>query len=138
MDPLSAVSRLAGAGMKAQALRLRVVAENMANAQSTGLAPGQEPYRRRTILFESVLDRAIGATSVEVDRFSTDPTAFPMEHNPGHPAADENGNVLMPNVNMLIELADMREANLSYTANLQMIKHARSMVTSTLDILRAS
>jgi flagellar basal-body rod protein FlgC len=137
MDPLSAISRLAGAGLEAQASRLKVVAQNMANVRSTGDVPGADPYQRRTIVFEAVLDRQIGARSVEVGKISTDPTPFRIEHLPGHPAADAEGNVKMPNVNMLIEMADMQEANRTYEANLQMIGHARSMAGQLLDLLRS-
>ena len=136
-DPLSAISRLAGAGLEAQAHRLKIVAENMANVRSTGTAPGADPYRRRTIVFETVLDREIGARSVEVDKISEDPTPFRVEHLPGHPAADADGYVKLPNVNMLIEMADMQEANRTYEANLQMIGHARSMAGQLLDLIRS-
>lgn len=136
IDPLTAVGRLAGAGMEAQAHRLKIVAENMANVRSTGISPGADPYRRQTIVFQAELDRAIGARSVDVKEVSTDPTPFSVEYAPGHPAADAEGMVKFPNVNMLIEMADMREANRSYEANLQMIRHARAMVAQTLDLLR--
>ncbi len=136
VDALSAVSRLAGAGMEAQAHRLKIVAENMANVRSTGVEPGADPYRRQTIVFEAHLDRELGAQTVDVEKISRDPTPFRVEFLPGHPAADADGFVKFPNVNMLIEMADMREANRSYEANLQMIKHARAMVAQTLDLLR--
>jgi flagellar basal-body rod protein FlgC len=136
VDPLSAIGRLAGAGLEAQAHRLKIVAENLANVRSTGEMPGADPYRRRTIVFEAVLDREIGATSVAVDQVSVDPTPFKLEFDPGHPAADAEGNVKLPNVNMLIEMADMREANRSYEANLQMIRHGRSMAGELLELLR--
>ena len=136
IDPLLTASRLASAGLEAQSLRMRVVSENLANAQSTGDAPGAEPYARKTVSFRAELDRAVGAASVRVSGIGTDQTPFRTEHDPGNPAADQNGNVKLPNVNMLVEMADMREANRSYEANLQVIKQARAMVASVIDLLK--
>ncbi len=136
IDPLVASSKLSSAGLEAQSLRLRVVSENVANAQSTGQTPGADPYSRKTVTFKSELDRTLGASSVSVKDVGTDETPFPVEYDPGNPAADENGMVKKPNVNMLIEMADMREANRSYEANLQMMKQVRSMISSTIDLLR--
>ncbi len=138
IDPLTIASRIAGAGLEAQATRLRVVSENIANAQSTSSAPGGDPYSRKTVLFQSDFDRALEAVSVRVKGLATDVSPFRVEHDPGHPAADESGNVKLPNVNMLVEMADMREANRSYEANLQMIKQARAMVSMTIDLLRST
>ncbi|MCF3932473.1 flagellar basal body rod protein FlgC [Acuticoccus sp. M5D2P5] len=137
VDPLSAVTRLAGAGLEAQSYRLRVVAENIANARSTGGAPGDDPYTRKTIVFASELDREVGALSVKVKSTALDESPYTLVHEPSHPAADADGNVKYPNVNPLIEMADMREANLSYEANLQMMKRARSMISMTIDLLRS-
>ncbi|AWN47736.1 flagellar basal body rod protein FlgC [Methylobacterium terrae] len=136
IDPLLAASRLASAGLEAQSLRMRVVSENLANAQSTGNAPGADPYARKTVTFQAELDRMVGAASVRVRDIGTDKTPFRVEHDPSNPAADQNGNVKLPNVNALIEMADMREANRSYEANLQVIKQARAMVASVIDLLR--
>ncbi|WP_132255151.1 flagellar basal body rod protein FlgC [Methylobacterium segetis] len=136
IDPLLSASRLASAGLEAQSLRMRVVSENLANAQSTGEAPGADPYARRTVTFRAELDRAVGAASVRVRGIGTDTTPFRTEHDPSNPAADGNGNVKLPNVNMLVEMADMREANRSYEANLQVIKQTRAMVASVIDLLR--
>jgi flagellar basal-body rod protein FlgC len=136
IDPLQISTRLASAGMEAQSLRLRVVAENIANAQSTGTEAGGDPYQRKTITFRTELDRAAGAASVRVRQIGTDQAPFRVEHDPGNPAADGNGDVKYPNVNVLIEMADMREANRSYEANLQMIKQARSLVASVIDLLK--
>lgn len=136
-DPLAAVSRLAGAGMEAQSYRMRVVSENIANARSTGGSPGAEPYQRKTIVFGAELDRKIGALSVGVKRTALDDAPFRIEYEPNHPAADPNGNVKYPNVNPIVEMADMREANLSYEANLQMMRSARSMISRTIDLLRS-
>ncbi len=136
IDPLQTASRLASAGLEAQSLRIRVVSENLANVQSTGNAPGADPYARKTVTFQAELDRMVGAASVRVREIDTDKTPFRVEHDPSNPAADQNGNVKLPNVNALIEMADMREANRSYEANLQVIKQARAMVASVIDLLR--
>jgi flagellar basal-body rod protein FlgC len=136
IDPLIASGKLSSAGLEAQSARLRVVSENIANANSTGRTPGSDPYSRKTITFRSELDRALGAASVSVKDVGQDEAPFPVEHDPGNPAADENGMVKKPNVNMLIEMADMREANRSYQANLQMMKQARAMISATIDLMR--
>ena len=138
MDPLKVTLRIAGSGLEAQSLRMRVVAENMANAESTGNSPGADPYQRKVISFAEALDEASGARLVKIEQISSDVAPFRVEHDPSHPAADENGFVKLPNVNTLIELADMREANRSYTANLQVIRQAREMITMTIDMLRTS
>ena len=137
IDPLLSASRLASAGLEAQSLRMRVVSENLANAQSTGEGPGADPYARKTVSFKAELDRAIGVASVRVSDIGTDRTPFRTEHDPGNPAADQSGMVKLPNVNMLVEMADMREANRSYEANLQVIKQARAMVASVIDLLKS-
>jgi flagellar basal-body rod protein FlgC len=136
-DPLQIVSKVAGAGLEAQSYRLRIVSENIANARSTGGTPGADPYQRRTVVFGAELDRTLGAFTVNVKRTGRDDSPFVLEHDPGSPAADDNGNVKMPNVNLLVEMADMREANRSYEANLQMMKRARSMIAETIDLLRS-
>jgi len=136
IDPLAASSRIAGAGMGAQSERMRVISENIANAQSTGQTAGSDPYIRKTITFRTALDRASGTAAVAVREMGEDKAPFKVEYDPGNPAADQNGNVKLPNVNMLIEMADMREANRSYEANLQMIKQTRSMVASIIELLR--
>ncbi len=136
MDALTAALKVAASGLGAQSERLRVVSENLANAQSTGTAPGADPYRRKTISFASELDRASGANIVEVSSIDRDPSDFPVEFQPGNEAADENGYVKMPNVNVLIEMADMTEANRSYEANLQVIKQARDLISMTIDLMR--
>lgn len=138
IDALSSAARIAAAGLKAQSMRMRVVSENIANAESTGSAPGADPYARKTISFESVLEGELNASSVEVSGVGTDTTPFRVEYDPGNPAADEDGNVKMPNVSMLVEMADMREAARSYEANLQMMKQVRTMFMTTIDLLRDS
>jgi flagellar basal-body rod protein FlgC len=137
MDPLAAALKVAASGLSAQSERLRVVSENLANAQSTGSAPGAEPYRRKTISFAAELDRATGGSLVEVNEIGRDRGDFPVEFIPGHEAADDKGYVKMPNVNMLVEMADMSEANRSYEANLQVIKQARELISMTIDLMRS-
>jgi flagellar basal-body rod protein FlgC len=136
IDPLSASLRIAGAGLQAQSTRVRVVSENLANAQSTGTTQGADPYRRKTVTFENTMNRALGASLVKIKGIGVDKAPFRVEFEPSHPAADAKGYVKMPNVSMLLEMADMREANRSYEANLQMIKQARSMQSMTIDLLR--
>lgn len=138
IDPLSAALRTAASGLEAQSARLRVVAENMANAQTTGVSPGADPYQRKTIGFVSELDALSGASMVRIEAIGTDNSEFAVEYDPGHSAADENGMVKLPNVNVLVEMADMRQANRSYEANLQTIKQARELISMTIDLLRTS
>lgn len=137
MDPLSTALKIAATGLSAQSERLRVVSENMANAQSTGETPGSAPYQRKTISFTAELDRSSGGMVVDVTEIGRDDSAFPVEFMPGHEAADEAGYVKMPNVNVLVEMADMREANRSYEANLQVIKQARELISMTIDLMRS-
>jgi flagellar basal-body rod protein FlgC len=138
IDPLDASIKIAGSGIEAQSSRLRVVSENMANAQSTGATPGSNPYRRKTITFENELDRSSGVSLVKIANVGVDRTAFRTEHDPGNPAADSDGMVKFPNVNILLEMADLREANRSYEANLQVVKETRDLFSMTLDILKSS
>lgn len=128
--------RVSAAGMKAQGTRLRTIAENIANADSVATTPGGDPYRRKVVTFKNEVDRASGLDVVAVDRVRTDPTAFGKRYQPGHPAADADGYILTPNVNSLIEMMDMREAQRSYEANLNMIKTSKRMLTEAIDILR--
>lgn len=138
MDPLLASLKVAASGLEAQSTRIRIVSENLANARSTGDTPGADPFRRKTVTFAAELDRASGASLVEVERLGFDEGAFSTEYDPGNPAANADGVVKMPNVNMLVEMADMREANRSYEANLQSIKQSRDLISATIDLLRAS
>lgn len=137
IDPLKAASTISGSGMQAQSTRVRIVAENIANARSTSATPGGDPYQRKTVLFSQEMDRALGVNTVKVKAGQVDNTPFPVEIDPGNPAADGKGNVKMPNVNIAVEMADMREASRSYSANLQMIKQVRNMVAMTIDLLRS-
>lgn len=137
MDALFTTLKVAASGLAAQSERLRVVSENLANAQSTGSTPGSEPYQRKVINFAAEVDRATGGSMVNVVKIDRDKAAFPVEYMPGHEAADENGYVKMPNVNPLIEMADVSEANRSYEANLQVIKQARELISMTIDLMRS-
>ena len=138
MDQLAAALRISGSGMQAQSTRMRVVSENLANAQSTGRTPGADPYRRKTVTFAEEMDRAMGAPTVVVKDIGSDRSPFSVSHDPGNPAADADGNVKMPYVNVLIELSDLRQANRSYSANVEAISQARSMLTMNIDLLRNS
>ena len=137
-DPLLIASKAAAHGLFAQSARMRVVSENIANAETTGETPGSDPYRRKTISFRNVMDEADSSAMVEVDKISRDPSPFRVEYMPGNPAADDKGNVKLPNVDMLVELADMREASRAYTANTEVIKQVRELVSMTIDLLRPS
>ena len=138
MDPLVASLKVAASGLEAQSTRIRIVSENLANARSTGDTPGADPYRRKTITFAAELDRKSGAALVEIERLGVDESDFTAEFDPGNPSADEKCMVKLPKVNMLVEMADMREANRSYEANLQSIKQSRDLISATIDLLRAS
>jgi len=135
MDFLKTIS-VAASGLKAQSGRMRVIAENIANADSTGEKPGADPYRRKVPTFTRKFDREIEASVVELGRVRPDQTAFKTRYEPGHPAADAAGNVKMPNVEPVIETMDMREAQRSYEANLNLITATRRMISRTLDMLR--
>ena len=135
-DPMQNALRAASMGMAAQSARMRVVSENLANANSTGSSPGADPYARKTISFSTMVDDQSGIDGVTVDRIDVDHTPFATEYSPGHPAADDKGYVKRPNVNPMVELADIREANRSYQANLQVIRQVREAVSMTIDLLR--
>jgi len=135
-DPLQATLRIAGSGLEAQSVRLRVISENIANAQSTGDTPGANPYTRQTVSFDSVLDRSLGAPLVRIKTIGLDDTPFKVEHDPGNPAADAGGFVKLPNVDVLTELADMREANRTYEANLQVAKQSAELLGQTVSLLK--
>src|SRR5271156_413330 len=135
-DPLQTALRIAATGLQAQAMRVRAVSENLATAQSPGPTPGATPYARQTVSFESELDRTLGANLVGVKSIGVDSSPFKLERDPGNPAANENGMVKMPNVDMLTELADMREANRSYEANLQVAKQSADMLNTTISLMK--
>jgi len=136
LDPLQTSLRIAASGLQAQSTRLRVVSENIANAQSTGPSAGADPFARKTVSFESEVDRASGANLVEVRAIGVDESPFRLERDVGNPAADADGMVKMPNVDVLVELADMREANRSYEANLQVAKQSADMLSQTIALMK--
>ncbi len=130
--------KISAMGMRAQGARIRVATENVANADTTGVTPGSDPYRRQIITFKNAMDKEMGLKLVEVGDIEDDKkTPFEKKYIPDHPAADGDGYVKMPNVNMLIEIMDVREGQRSYEANLGMIEQAKNMVLRTIDLLRA-
>lgn len=136
IDPLASSLKIASSGVDAQSRRLRVLAENIANMDSTAATPGGDPYRRKTVSFESALDRASGARTVKMRRVGEDESDFRLSYEPSHPAANEKGVVKRPNVDMLVELADMKEANRSYQAALQVYRQSRDLFSATVDLLK--
>lgn len=124
-------------GMKAQSTRIRVISENLANADTAAAQPGEDPYTRKTITFKNVMDRTVGANTVEVSKIADDrKRPYPVKFMPDHPGADENGYVKMPNVSSIVEMMDMREAQRSYEANLGVLDQSRNMVSRTIELLR--
>jgi flagellar basal-body rod protein FlgC len=136
MDFLKSM-QIAASGLRAQAGRMRVISENIANADSTPASPGADPYRRKVPTFTSEFDRALDARTVGIGKVRTDTSDFRLKYEPGHPAADANGNVKYPNVNALVEMTDMRDAQRSYEANVNVISATRRMIQRTIDILKA-
>jgi flagellar basal-body rod protein FlgC len=136
MDFLKSIA-IAASGLRAQAGRMRIISENIANADSTAPGPGAEPYRRKIATFKSEMDRVLDARLVALGRIRTDPSEFRSKHEPGHPAADANGNVKYPNVSSLVEMMDLREAQRSYEANINIIGASRRMIQRTIEILRS-
>ena len=128
---------IAASGLRAQAGRMRIISENIANADSTPSAAGAEPYRRKLPTFTSELDRSMDVQLVELGKTQMDASDFRLKYEPGHPAADQNGNVKYPNVNSIVEMADMREAQRSYEANINVVTATRRMIQRTIDILKA-
>ncbi|KAB2694529.1 MULTISPECIES: flagellar basal body rod protein FlgC [Brucella/Ochrobactrum group] len=137
-DALQNSLKIAASGLSAQSTRLRIVSENIANAQSTGKTATDDPYRRKTVSFRTELEHGTGAAEVRVAEVGKDTSPFVEQYDPSHPAADERGYVRYPNVNMVVEMADMREANRSYEANLQVVKQARELISMTIDLLRST
>jgi flagellar basal-body rod protein FlgC len=136
MDFMKSIA-IAASGLRAQAGRMRIISENIANADSTAPTVGGEPYRRKMATFTSEMDRTLDAQLVGLGRVKTDPSEFRIKHEPGHPAADANGNVKYPNVNSLVEMTDLREAQRSYEANVNVIGASRRMIQRTIDILKS-
>jgi flagellar basal-body rod protein FlgC len=128
--------RISASGLKAESERMRVVAENLANADTISDKPGGEPYRRKLITFKNALDRVLGASLVKVGGVVADKSDFDKKYDPGNPAADAQGYVLTSNVKPLIEMMDMREAQRSYEANLSVVDASRTMLLRTIDVLR--
>lgn len=133
---LESVMGVAASGLKAQNARLRAIAENIANAQTTATTPGGEPYRRKVVTFRDEYDRALQADTVRVKNIRRDNSDFVKKYDPTNPAADKDGYVLMPNVKPLVETMDMRDAQRSYEANLNMIEASKQMMLRTIDIIR--
>lgn len=136
MDDLSKTGNIAAAGMKAQSKRIRVLSENLANVDTLSNQPGGDPYRRKLVHFRNEMDREMGALKPVVRRLEHDMSAFNRRYDPGHPAADEQGYVLTPNINPLVELMDLREAQRSYEANMNVIQISKSLMSKTRDLLR--
>ena len=136
MDDIIKTMRISSAGMQVQGARLRVISENIANADSLPQDANGKPYRRQIITFQNELNRAMGLDMVRVRDIKPDQSDFGKKFDPNHPAADEDGYVLTPNVNSLIEMSDMREAQRSYEANLQIIKASKAMLNGAIEVLR--
>jgi flagellar basal-body rod protein FlgC len=134
---LSDTLYISSAGMQVQSERLRTVAENIANAGSTAKTPGGDPYRRKLVVFQNVLDREMGFNKVKIAQRTNDFSGFTLKYEPTHPAADEQGYVKYPNVNPIIESMDMREARRAYEANLNVIEMAKAMLSQTINLLRS-
>jgi flagellar basal-body rod protein FlgC len=135
MDLIKAMEA-AAQGMKAQGVRMRVISENLANAETTGQTAAENPYQRQIVTFKNILDRKSGTMKIDADKVVKDSSPFIMKYDPSHPAANAQGYVKTPNVNPLLEMMDMREAQRSYEANLGVISMARSMLMSTIELLR--
>jgi len=136
MAGLTDTLAISAAGMQAQGERLRIVAENLANAESTASTPGGDPYRRKTITFQNVLDKQSGMETVKVVKRGVDMSPFEKKYDPAHPAADAQGYVEYPNVNPIIETMDMREARRGYEANMDMVEVSKAMLTQTISLLQ--
>jgi len=136
LDALQTSLSIASSGLEAQSTRMRIVSENLANVSATGRTAGSDPYQRKTVTFDAAMDRAAGAHLVKVKEVGVDHAPFRVDYDPGHPAADKAGYVKLPNVNMMVEMADLREVSRSYEANLQIVKQVRSMFGMTIDLLR--
>ena len=135
MDIAKALA-ISSRGMDVQTARLRTIAENLANQDTTGSAPGVDPYRRKVITFENRMDQALGVETVRVKAIATDKTELPKRFDPSHPAADQAGYVRTPNVNSFVEVMDMREAQRSYSANLNVLDATRTMLSRTIELLK--
>ena len=133
---LDSTLRISAAGMTAQTTRLRVIAENLANQDTTGSTPGADPYRRKTVSFENRVDATLGLSTVRVKQIGRDKSDLQLRYDPSNPAANGDGYVKLPNVNSIIEVMDMREAERSYSANLSVLQATRGMLNRTIDLLK--
>jgi flagellar basal-body rod protein FlgC len=136
MPDVNTALTIAATGLRAQTARMKVIAENIANANSTAPNPGADPYQRKIATFGQMVDRETGATGVRMTGVQRDRSEFRLRYDPTHPGADANGYVKLPNVNTLLESMDMREAQRAYEANLNVVESARAMMTRTIDLLR--
>lgn len=136
MSDINAAMAAAASGLRAQTARMRIAAENVANANSTGQTPGSDPYRRRVPLLQSSMLKDAGAIGVRLAGAMDDQSAFRTQYQPNHPAADASGMVKLPNVDSVVEMMDLREASRAYEANLNMIEAARAMTSRALELLR--
>lgn len=133
---LSKAMMISASGMKVQNVRMRIIAENLANQDSVATAPGEDPYRRKSLSFTNVLDRETGVSNVEVKKVLYDQAEFGMRYDPGHPAADEIGYIKTTNVDGLVELMDMKQAQRSYESNLNAMDVSKNLIMRTVDLLR--
>ncbi len=127
---------VAASGMRAQSTRMRIIAENIANASSTSTIPGVDPYRRKIATMQTDFDRELGATMVKSGKPMSDMSQFRTQYDPGNPAADKQGYIKLPNVDSLVEIMDMREAQRSYEADLTVMDASKTMMARTVDLLR--
>ena len=127
---------IAASGMRAQSGRMRVIAENIANDNSTATTANGTPYRRKVATITSDFDRQLGATLVESGKPIDDTSDFRQQYDPGNPAADAKGYVKLPNVNPLVEVMDMKDAQRSYEADLNVMEATKSMLSRTVDLLK--
>ena len=135
-NDLNQALNVSATGMDAQTTRLRVIAENIANQDTTGSYPGADPYRRKTVTFESAVDRAAGVEAVRIKNIGLDNSDLPLRYDPANPASNASGYVKLPNINSFVEIMDMREAERSYSANLSVMQATRSMLNKTIDLLK--
>ncbi len=135
-NDLESALTIAASGMRAQGFRLKIVAQNIANVSSTADKTGGDPYRRKIVTFANVLDRELNAKLVEIKKVKEDTSQFNLVYDPNHPSANKDGFVEMPNVNSLVEMMDMREAQRSYEANLNMIESSKNLMSKTIGLLR--
>lgn len=135
-NDLSSTMAVASSGLRAQSTRMKVIAENIANASTTPNTPDEKPYQRQVVSFKNEFDRSLGVHKVKIDGVRKDNSAFIRKFDPSHPAADKDGYIQTPNVKPIMESMDMREAQRAYEANLNVIESSRSMLLKTIELLR--